>query len=221
MSESFVTPFEDKNIARQAFQDFASGLEDLPPIERLYRLSLRDGLPDHLTQEQAGKFHGLCSNETLGIYGKITKEVLDLNSLRNREYPCSLPDIARLSASPAQWETFLCPVDWGLDRGILDHLTGAENLEGRAAALISHTHKTDIDVDDLRQTVNAHGIELTIPGNGIWGSWYSPGSTLPLVFHHPSIEFQFPPWIEEADCPSPQEDQSPSDGEEPESPADG
>ncbi len=221
MSESFVTPFEDKHIARQAFQDYASRLDDLPPIERLYRLTLRDGLPDHLTQEQAGKFYGLCSNETLGVYGKITKEVLDFNSLRKRKYPCSLPDIARLSASPAQWETFLCPVDWKLDRGILDHLTGAENQEGRAAALISHTHNTDIDIDDLRQAINSRGIELTVPKNGVWGSWYSPGSTLPLVFHHPSIEFRFPPFIVEADRSGSRDDQTLSDGDKPESLADG
>ena len=220
MSESFVTPFEDKHIARQAFQDYASRLDDLPPIERLYRLTLRDGLPDHLTQEQAGKFHGLCSNETLGIFDKITKEVLDLNGLRRRKYPCALPDISRLSASPAQWETFLCPVDWELDSRILDHLTGAENQEGRAAALISHTHKIDIDIDGLRQMLNLRGIELTIHGNGTWGSWYSPGSTLPLIFHHPSIEFRFPPCVEEADYSDSQDDQSNASGEEPESSAD-
>ena len=220
MSDSYLTPFEDKHIARQAFLDYASGLEDLPPIERLYRLTVRDGLPDHLTQEQAGKFHGLCSNETLGIFDKITKEILDLNGLHKRRYPCTLPDIARLSASPAQWETFLCPLGWELDHGILDHLTGAENKEGRAAALISHTHKTDIDVDDLRKMLGSHGIELTVPESGSWGSWYSPGSTLPLVFHHPSIRFRFPPWVEEAEQSGPQDEQSDTGGEEPESSAD-
>ena len=220
MSDSYLTPFEDKHIAQQAFLDYASGLEDLPPIERLYRLTVRDGLPDHLTQEQAGKFHGLCSNETLGIFDKITKEILELNGLRKRKYPCSLPDIARLSASPAQWETFLCPLNWDLDHGVLDHLTGAENQEGRAAALISHTHKTDIDIDDLRQMLSSRGIELTVPGSETWGSWYSPGSTLPLVFHHPSIRFRFPSWVEEAEQSDSQDDQSDSNGEESECSAD-
>ena len=197
MSESAVASFEDKHIAWQAFKDRISVLEDLPPIEKIYRLAQREGLADYLTAVQKNTFLGLCSNETLRIYGRITRKVLDHNGLRKRKYPCSLPDIARLSASPAQWETFISPPAWEIGRGILDHLTGAEDQEGRAAVLISHTQNAEIDTDDLRQTLKRHGIELTLPGNGEWGSWYSPGSTLPLVFHHPSIEFRFPSWIEE------------------------
>ena len=190
------------DCAADSFANFSDGIANLPMSEYLQELWAVKP-PDHLDAAQTGKFHELAAIWRLRLYEKITRELAVLNGLRVNHWTYSVSQVARISHCRTGEDYLACgnwPVRWDIetdpDNYAFDHLTGLKTARGQAAALVSHTYKTDINIEQLRAEILPHDLTVTVPKSGADGSWYYPGLALPLVFHNPNVPFSFPDWIE-------------------------